>query len=179
VDVIYRYARGGDRIDPELFKTAFWEDGAYSEHYSDEPIHKIADSLLHGLMDTTFSVTQHLNANILVEFIGTDVAQCETYFQAFHLTHPNLSKDNLLQLLGPRMFAKLDKQPAETYEIVVGGRYLDRFECRNGQWKIKARGLIYDWTSVRPGACLVQGEGITTNGRVHMKRDRTDPSYRR
>jgi hypothetical protein len=30
------------------------------------------------------------------------------------------------------------------------GRYIDRFECRNGDWRIGHRSLRNDWSSVEP-----------------------------
>jgi hypothetical protein len=50
-----------------------------------------------------------------------------------------------------------DNAHAETYEITVGrckqntatdlhsGRYIDRFEKRNGRWAIAARRYVYEW----------------------------------
>jgi hypothetical protein len=33
----------------------------------------------------------------------------------------------------------------------VGGRYLDRFECRDGEWRIADRKVVLDWTRADVG----------------------------
>jgi hypothetical protein len=63
------------------------------------------------------------------------------------------------------------------YEIVVGGRYLDHVERRNGIWKIKTRRLIFDYSTVRHSSALLAGEGMTAFGAAKMARDQSDPSY--
>jgi hypothetical protein len=32
--------------------------------------------------------------------------------------------------------------------MTVGARYLDRFECRNDEWKISRRLVVIDWSKV-------------------------------
>lgn len=176
-DVIYRYARGVDRIDTEVLLSAFWEDGGYREHYSDEPMHKIADGLVNGLLATTFSSTQHLIGNILINFAGQDTAHAETYLLAFHLTHPNLGEERLEGLMGPRRFAELGRDADKPYEIVVGGRYLDIFTCRSDEWRIKERRLIYDFTTIHAVSGLTRGEGLSEYVSTWSARDSSDPSY--
>ena len=35
-------------------------------------------------------------------------------------------------------------------ETIAHGRYLDRYEKRDGVWRILYRKIIYDWSEVRP-----------------------------
>jgi hypothetical protein len=37
---------------------------------------------------------------------------------------------------------------------LVGGRYIDRFEERNGEWRILARVVTMEWSEHRPAATL-------------------------
>ena len=53
-------------------------------------------------------------------------AQGELYTVAYHRTHPPQAR-----------------------EIVIGGRYLDRYERRAGVWKFLHRSLALDWCRVR------------------------------
>lgn len=178
-DVIYRYARGGDRIDVELFNSTFWEDGGYADFTSAEPMHQMSESLLKGFMNDLFSITQHLNANILVDFVGTERAHVETYLMAYHLTRPDIGKEKLDAVIGPRRIQELGGHYDRSYEIVVGGRYLDNFERRGGQWRIKKRRLVFDWTTTNVATGLGHGEGLLSTAKVSLfgGRDRTDPSY--
>ena len=42
-------------------------------------------------------------------------------------------------------------------EYLVAGRYIDHYECRDGDWRIISRQYIYDWsrTSEYSGSCLL------------------------
>jgi hypothetical protein len=176
-DLCCRYARGSDRVDAGIFTSTFWENGGYGQPDSDEPLTKITDELISGFMGKTFSCTQHLNGNILVDFADEDHATTEVYFQAFHLTQAALKSDEIRFLVGARRFAELSHVDGNVYEIVVGGRYLDHVERRDGIWKIKARRMVFDYTTVRQSAALLPNEGMLAFGTAKMARDRTDPSY--
>ena len=169
-----RYARGADRLDVGVFTSVFWEDGGYAQG---EPMATIADETIDGFMAKHFSCTQHLNSNILIDFVDEDHATTEVYFQAFHLTKADLKSAELLLLVGARRFAELSHVDGAVYEVVVGGRYLDRVERRGGVWKIKTRRLIFDYCTVRPSSALLAGEGMTAYGAAKMARDQSDPSY--
>ena len=70
---------------------------------------------------------------------GDGTATAETYFTAFH-----------------RMRARGDPLAAENaydteMDYFVGGRYLDRFESRGGEWKIVQRTGMTDWVRLEPG----------------------------
>lgn len=175
-ELCFRYARGSDRLDVGVFTSAFWEDGGYGPPYGDQPIAAIADAVI-GIMDKNFACTHHLNGNILIDFVDADHATTEVYFRAFHLTKADLTADEILFLVGARRFGELAHADGNVYEIVVGGRYLDRVERRGGIWKIKTRRLIFDYSTVRPRAALDAGEGMTAFGAAKMARDRSDPSY--
>jgi hypothetical protein len=176
-DLCCRYARGSDRVDAGIFASVFWEDGGYGQPDGNDPIADRADALIGGFMGRSFSCTQHLNCNILIDFADQDHAATEVYFQAFHLTKADLTADEVLFLVGARRFAELLHVDGNVYEIVVGGRYLDHVERRGGTWKIKTRRLIFDYTTVRQSAALLAGEGMTAFGAAKMARDRSDPSY--
>jgi hypothetical protein len=54
-------------------------------------------------------------------------------------------------------------------------RYLDRFECQNGEWRIAHRKVAVDWRYTLP---LDAGSGQPFAADWHIgRRDRTDPSY--
>jgi hypothetical protein len=176
-DLCCRYARGADRVDVGVFTSTFWEDGGYAQLYGSEPIAKIADEMIRGFMGKNFSCTQHLNCNILIDFADEDHASTEIYFQAFHLTKADLKSDEVLFLVGARRFGELSHVDGNVYEIVVGGRYLDHVERRDGIWKFKTRRLIFDYSTVRHNSTLLAGEGMTAFGAAKMARDQNDPSY--
>jgi hypothetical protein len=78
-----------------------------------------------------------IDIEIMIEVDG-DNAYAETYFSAYH-----------------RMRAKGDPLAASNaydteMDFLVGGRYIDRFQRREGVWKISHRTGLTDWTRVEP-----------------------------
>src|SRR6185295_13740348 len=55
------------------------------------------------------------------------------------------------------------------------GRYVDRLERRNGEWKIAHRIVVFEWTRIEPVG--VQFEVGPEVAMVWSRRDRDDPSY--
>ncbi len=110
---------------------------------------------------------QHAILNHLCELDG-DTAHAETYF----------------------MFVAMNRKGKPL--TIGGGRYVDRLEKRDGEWKIAARITLRDWsqmdeipdmddlssfTSTR--ALLSDEERAFMNGGRKATRDRSDPSYDR
>jgi len=120
-----RYCRGCDRCDKELIRSAFHEDG-FDDHgqFKGSPTEFAdwADNLHRNLCTNT----AHCVLNHLVEFEPNDpnIAYAETYVIACLRTHKT--------------------------DIVAMGRYMDRFECRNGCWRIAHRTTLLDWQRVDP-----------------------------
>lgn len=171
----YRYARGSDRLDAEMFASAFWEDGAFNQP-SDVPTSVFAEQLV-GIMGRYFAVTHHLNGNILIDFNDHDHAASETYFRAYHLTKQDLTNDDATFIIGERRMTELGHSAGAIYDITVGGRYLDQVERRNGVWRIKLRRLVFDYCDIRKSEGLRPGEGMTAMGAAAMARSKKDPSY--
>ena len=65
--------------------------------------------------------------------------------------------------------------PPERREFTVWGRYLDRYQRRDGEWKFLRRRLVFDHGSIiavdEDGFAAMGGDA--PNGRA----DRTDPSW--
>jgi ketosteroid isomerase-like protein len=125
-ECIMRYCRGIDRCDEELIRSAYHPD-AYDDHGGfkgtvDEFVSWIIPALLRA-----WKGTLHFMGNELVEVQG-DVAYSESYFVAYH---------------------RLDRHGKE-FDTVFGGRYVDRFERRNGVWRIARRTVVHDWSRVDP-----------------------------
>jgi hypothetical protein len=123
--VLHRFCRGVDRGDVALIRSAFHADaiddhGAFSGLAWD-----FAPKLVERLDAAAIPAQRHVT-NVFVELTG-DVAQVESYFLSFNPdTHP---------------------ASGETVVTPVNGRYLDRFERRDGEWRIAARKVVVDWTA--------------------------------
>ncbi len=62
-------------------------------------------------------------------------------------------------------------------DVVVGGRYLDKYEKRDGVWKIIERTIVTDWAHVNDPSSADLSHPIT-KGTLKGTLDANDPSYR-
>jgi len=150
-DVVLRYCRGIDRLDLELVRDCYHAD-ATDEHGTfsgtrDEYVEWVGQVL------TRFAGTMHVVANQLIEVSG-DQARSETYGVAYHWGDP---------------------PDDHRRNFTTGFRYVDRFERRDGRWRIRARVAVREWTQkVTPEQqWAIPAERDGRRGR----RDRTDALY--
>lgn len=127
-DAMARYARGADRNDVALIRSAYHPDATDSHGYFCGSI----DGFVEWFTERHAAVTQsmHFLGNCLIEFDGDDAAFVETYCQAFQR----------LQIPG---------QVDRMQDLHVLCRYLDRFERREGRWAIATREVVYETQDVR------------------------------
>jgi hypothetical protein len=124
-DCLRTYCRGIDRLRPELIAAGF-HAGATLHDYGPQPmtIETFAEYAPSSLRKK-FVATQHRISNISIER-HVDHAVVETYV---HATHLEQTAD------GRRLHSFM-------------GRYVDRFEPRDGVWKIAQRTLRNDWSTI-------------------------------
>jgi len=149
-DLQIRYCRSCDRMDFELMRSCFHPDATTDYGFfggSVDDFIAAAQAQLPAFVRTT-----HNTGNQLVEVNG-DTAWAEHYTVATH----RMAED----AVGPER------------DFVTAVRYIDRVECRNGDWRIAKRVLVLDWW--RTDAVVKIGEAPGVEG---QKRDRSDPSYR-
>lgn len=60
-------------------------------------------------------------------------------------------------------------------DVFVGGRYIDKFERRDGEWKIAKRQGVHDWFRFEPA----NEKGQLTASGPTPSRSRQDPAYQR
>jgi hypothetical protein len=149
-EVMLRYCRGIDRRDMELVRAAFHAD-AYDDH---GPFQGNAEDFPAWTMSILEKqkLTMHLVANQLIEVDG-DVAFSESYLLALHRIERG---DSVLDWL-------------------LGARYVDRFERRNGDWKIAHRTTVHDWNRFAEVAeTWAQADQFVQGQHSH-----DDPAFRR
>ncbi|MGV3479777.1 MAG: nuclear transport factor 2 family protein [Sphingobium sp.] len=132
-DVMARYARGVDRADGPLLHSCYWDD-AIEEHGSSYsgPARPYVDGAVQRLMKT--GTICHYVCNMHVELDG-DTAWVESYLLTF------------------ARFPKGD----EPWDTLTGGRIVDKFVRRDGEWRILHRKMAFDWNHDMPsreGWCL-------------------------
>lgn len=122
-DCLMRYCRGADRCDEALLRSAFWPDATDSHAMPGRApmnAYLFIERVLPKLR--AMDQTMHTLGNILIELLG-DMAAVESYFHAYHRV----------------------RDAARPRDIVTAGRYIDRFEAREGQWRIAERVVVIDW----------------------------------
>jgi hypothetical protein len=129
-EVIARYARAIDRLDEAMLRSLFHPHATHNHFYQgpssqpersangDDPgdFVRFAFQVL-----STYSRTHHQIGNTLIELNGENTATAESYFTAFHRMRPIGDP-----LAGP------DAYETEM-DFFVAGRYLDKFECIDGE----------------------------------------------
>lgn len=162
-DVIYKYCRAIDRLDRELLKSVFHEDSTHHHGSYEGSSKQFCDFAFDILSE--LEQTQHLVGNILIE-VKENFAWSESYWTAYHRIAKGHESD-------AGFIGKHDVTIDE--DVFVSGRYIDKLEKRDGEWKIIKRQGIHDWVRFEP-ACD-KGE-LNEEGPKGM-RDRTDPAYLR
>jgi hypothetical protein len=144
-DCIFRYTRGVDRLDKDLLLSAYHED-AIDCHGSFVGSPQEFVEWLWPIHEDKIS-TQHYVTNHVFDFDG-DIAHVETYF------------------FSPCRWRGRSEM------TVVGGRYVDRFEKREDEWRIAFRVLVREWHTSLDGLPIDRVADIGI-------RDRDDVSYLR
>jgi hypothetical protein len=145
-DVIKRLARGTDRLDREQMASCYHPDG-FDDHNS---FRGSGAEFAAWVCDVLphFTATHHFIGDPYIHVDG-DIAHVDTYCEAHHV--------------------------GVDTDMILGLRYVDRFEKRDGQWLIAKRVCAFDWTYTVPfdPAKRFDFAADFTVGR----RDRTDITY--
>ena len=147
-DVHLRYCRANDRRDEDLMRTCFHPDAVIELH---KELDVDAFIALGREILGKYTVTWHNTGNQLVE-VKDNAAWAEHYTISSH------------RIAGD--------ESAPERDWIAFGRYIDRMERRDGEWRIKRRKMVVDYTRMDP---VGLGEpGLGSGGGA---RDRSDPSY--
>ena len=151
-DCMQRYARGIDRQDRALLRSAY-HDGAVDDHvgFIGEVDDFIDWALAYHATQTRY---QHYLLNHTAEIDG-DEAHSETYY----------------------LFVGTDREPAN-HITISGGRYVDRLERRDARWAIVDRVCIVEFNAESESHITEEVIAMMV-GMPLSRQDPTDPSYAR
>lgn len=144
---LLRYARGIDRLDIELVRSAFWPDAHDSHGLFNGPPEEFIQWLLPGQPNR--EVSQHYLMNHNLSFDDQNRARSETYF----ISVAKMSKSDKL--------------------LMLGGRYDDEWQRRDGIWRVSARLVLIDWRAYSNASDMSEH----LSGWHRGSRDTSDPSY--
>jgi hypothetical protein len=152
LDCIARHARGHDRHDVELLTAAYHSDGVDEHGYAINSGPKYAAWA--NAAHTAGSKLHLHNITTHICDIDGDIAYCESYV--------------LVGLLNQ------DEKSAR----LINGRYIDRLERRDGQWKIALRRSTVDLL-ISGDASILSAPLFKDQGYVKGMQDKRDLCYQR
>jgi hypothetical protein len=124
-ELSYLYSRACDRLDKELLTSIYWQDAT-----DDHGIFKgTASDYVDWVIDFLegWISTHHDNTNILIDVDG-DKASGEVHWVGYYRFEVE----------------------GKAHDNLAVGRYIDRYEKRDGQWRIKHRTCVSDWSRSAP-----------------------------
>lgn len=150
IELSCQYCRGVDRGDADIIMEAFHDDAEIVSGVINGPVKSFSTEIV-KILDEVSPRVMHSVTNHWIEIDG-DSAVGESYVVAYQ------------GLLGE-----------EPQDVLTGGRYIDKYERRNGVWKIAHRSFVLDWSTSSPAKNLLDS-GMFED-MVKGQRSHDDPVY--
>ena len=149
-ECLTRFSRGMDRFDRDCFLSAFWPDGVMAAGPFVGTPEECWDWAI-PMHEAGQIAHHHSLLNVTIEIEG-DMAHSETYY----------------------IFAARNRDHSNW---IAGGRYVDRLERRDGDWRIAMRHNAIEWSGILPTMDIPFADvpGILENGIA--ARSKEDVSY--
>lgn len=152
-ELVHRYCRAADRHDSEAMRDLYFEDatddhGGFFKGLAMDFIDQLPE------IQKPMKILHHNVTTHNIELNG-DRAEGEVYVLAFH---------------------QAGAPDGQLIDFLVGGRYLDKYERREGVWKFSARAVLADWVHFNePTKVQLDHPGVA--GSLIGKPRQDDPSY--
>lgn len=155
IELSHQYCRAADRRDYQLLASLYHDDAR--EDHGDffkglaKDFLKQMPAIQKPMKILHHNITSH---NIFFDKTRPDYAEGEIYVLAFHQV-----------------------ETAEgDMDLLIGGRYLDHYEKRQGQWKFSFRTIVADWANLHQPSIVDMNNPMVANSYIG-KADKQDPSY--
>lgn len=148
--VLADYCRGVDRVDEPLMSSVYAEDSFDDHGTVKAPGPEFCSKMCDSVEVSTDTLAHSLGQSTIT--IDGDEAGAETYFIA---VARETTED------GTQMCNQL------------GGRFADRLIRENGQWKVKHRTVLRDWSVAIP----LDHDWVLSNTLTHGQRSGEDMTY--
>lgn len=150
--LIYTYCNAADRHDHERMRSLYHEDaiddhGAMSSGPAMDFIARLPE------IQAPMEILHHNITTINLAIEG-DYAEGEVYLIALHRV----------------------RGPEGPFDVLVGGRYFDRYERRAGVWKFAHRAIVADWANIHSPSIVDLEHPFLTGAHIG-KPGPADPSY--
>lgn len=126
-DALHRYMRAQDRLDRALHLSAFHSDAFVDCGLMAGTAAEFVDFAQALLADMESSF--HMLGQKHIRILGSESAEGEIYFFAQH------------RIRAP-----------ELQDLLIAGRYVDEYACREGEWRILKRRELIDWVRQDPAS---------------------------
>ncbi|RLQ22677.1 nuclear transport factor 2 family protein [Seongchinamella sediminis] len=151
-ELVYAYCSASDRHDHERLRTLYHPDatddhGGFFQGLASEFIDSLPD------IQAPMEILHHNITNVNIALDG-DYAEGEIYVLAFHRI-------------------RTDAQPMD---LLIGGRYFDRYEKRDGIWKFSHKAVVADWATVNAPSTVQLDHPLVKGSRIGRPGPE-DPSY--
>jgi hypothetical protein len=151
-ELIHTYCNAADRRDYKLMRTLYHDDaiddhGAFFNGLAMDFIDRLPD------IQAPMNILHHNITTVNIAVDG-DYGEGEVCVLAFH------------------QVATEDKP----VDLLIGGRYIDRYEKRVGSWKFSERAVVADWATFSDPSAVTLDHPMVAGSHIGLPGD-DDPSY--
>ncbi|MFA5938114.1 MAG: nuclear transport factor 2 family protein [Sinimarinibacterium sp.] len=151
-ELIMAYANAADRHDHAKMRALYHEDAIDDHgHFAKGPAMEFIDKL--PAIQANMDILHHNVTTVNLKLDG-DRAEGEVYILAFHKV----------------------KDGGAGYDVLIGGRYFDKYEKRDGVWKFSHRAIVADWAYPATPSAVKLDHPFLTGAHIG-KPGPADPSY--
>jgi SnoaL-like protein len=172
--LLRRYCRAIDRLDVELLRSIYHPDAVDAHGQFEGNAHEFASYMIDYLRRNTTYCFHSVTQSII------DVRGDEAAAESIYIGYERIPGgwNSVSTFFGAR-YAR-SAQQAGTLELEhqhkCGGRYIDRLERRQGEWKILKRRITNEWNECAVTTHILD-DGNLANYNLPGTRDRSDPVY--
>ncbi len=136
--VLTRYCTALDRADLAMMEQVYWPDGGDRHGIYVGDAKTFIPFIINGIQ-IWFEVTTHAISNIDIVVDGDRAAS-----EAYLLSVCRVRQPQAAEIFGDAYLARHGNGTLvpDQHQFMMGGRYLDRFERRKGEWRIFERQVV-------------------------------------
>lgn len=152
-ELVHAYCNAADRQDHDKLRLLYHADaiddhGGFFKGLAMEFIDRLPE------IQAPMEILHH-NVTTLNIALDGDYAEGEVYVLAFHKVRTDDG----------------------TLDLMIGGRYLDRYGRRDGQWRFAERAVVADWATVTSPSTVVLDHPLVAGSHIGRS-GADDPAYR-
>lgn len=160
-EVLYRYCRGIDRRDFDLVRACYHADATDDHGSFSGGVEAYVEWV--DRLTSRYRWTMHSIGNVMIEFADAQAAPDPESTKPIQVA--------AVESVGVSLHRS--DEPKPYLNLATGFRYLDRFEERNGEWKIAARTAVSEWSMRLP----TDGWWEIPESHLTGRRDKQDALY--